>query len=533
MASTHPSDVSPRIDLPEMLAAVDIGTNSVHMVIARVSGRSHFEVVTRHKEVVRLGSGADDMRLLTDDAIDRGIAALARCRQMADSFGAELTAVATSAVREADNAAVFLDRARREAGVEVDVISGMEEARLIHLGMLQSLPIYDQRVLLCDIGGGSTELLLGEGEDVLAARSFKLGAIRMTERFFPGGDVSPDGVTACRRHVAEALTLFRRETTAVEFSSFAVTSGTAECLVRMAILRRGDGPPRTMNGATITRAELSAVVAEVVGAPDADARRGLRGMEESRADIIVGGAIVLDVVAEKFRADTLTFSDAALREGVLLDALQRLTGDDLSHLSELRRRSALHLLEMCDDDPAHAVKVAELAESLFDGLRGILGVRAEAGELLDAAALLANVGLFVSHSRHHQHSYYVIRNSEHLAGFTDHEIELIAQIARYHRKSAPTDRHPAFADLSQTDQHLVRALAGILRVAIGLDRGHAGRVGSVAVEVDDGGVTVEIVPAEDAGDAELEVHAAAARTGLIESVLGLSMTVMAATKPAR
>ena len=188
---------------------------------------------------------------------------------------------------------------------------------------------------------------------------------------------------------------------------------------------------------------------------------------------------------------------------------------------------------MCDDDTAHAVKVAELAESLFDGLRGILGVRAEAGDLLDAVALLANVGLFVSHSRHHQHSYYVIRNSEHLAGFTDHEIELIAQIARYHRKSAPTDRHPAFADLSQTDQHLVRALAGILRVAIGLDRGHAGRVGSVAVEVDDGGVTVEIVPAEDAGDAELEVHAAAARTGLIESVLGLSMTVMAATKPAR
>ena len=166
-----------------VLAAVDIGTNSVHMVVARVSSNGRVEILEREKEMVRLGRSGGDMKELATEAIDRGVAALRRCRSVADAHGAELAAVATSAVREAENRRDFLDRAYDEAGVSVDVISGFEEARLIHLGVLQALPLFDQRVLLCDIGGGSTEVLLGREADVLESRSFRLGAIRLTERF--------------------------------------------------------------------------------------------------------------------------------------------------------------------------------------------------------------------------------------------------------------------------------------------------------------------------------------------------------------
>jgi len=527
VAVTHPSvDSSPLAELPSMLAAVDIGTNSVHMVVARVSGRTRFEVVTRHKEVVRLGSGADDMRQLTPDAIERGIAALTRCRQLADSFDAELTAVATSAVREADNAAEFLRRAWVEAGVRVDVIGGLEEARLIHLGVLQALAVFDKAVMLCDVGGGSTELLHAEGDTVLASRSFKLGSIRMTERFFPEGVITAAAIKEARRHVRGTIALYRRETKVLPIDCFVVTSGTAECLMRMALLRDGGDLPTTMNGAVVPRATFTAAVADVLAAKLPEERAALAGMDRDRADIIAGGAVVLDEVMAAYGVTEVTFADAALREGVLLDTLQRLTGDDLSHLSQLRRQSVLHLLELCYDDPEHAVHVARLAGILFDGLRRTLGLRRKAGEILEAAALLANVGLFISHSRHHQHSYYVIRNSEHLTGFTDHEIELIAQVARYHRKSAPTDRHPAFAALDEDDRALVTALAALLRIAIGLDRGHAGRVGQVEVSVDDEAISLTVVPVAPGEDLDVEAHSAGERTALLETASGRRVDVV-------
>ncbi|MEX2659985.1 MAG: hypothetical protein WD232_09820, partial [Acidimicrobiales bacterium] len=169
------------------LAAIDVGTNSVHLLVARPTRHHRFEVLASEKEVVRLGSSASDMKEMAPDAIDRGIAALTRFRQLATTWDADVVAVATSAVREAANASTFLERARSEAGVELDVISGTEEARLIHLGVLQAVPVFDRQLVLIDIGGGSTEVLVGHGESVLVGRSVKLGAIRLTERFFPGG----------------------------------------------------------------------------------------------------------------------------------------------------------------------------------------------------------------------------------------------------------------------------------------------------------------------------------------------------------
>src|SRR5918993_2614743 len=175
--------------MSQVLAAADIGTNSVHMVVARVDA-DRFEVVEREREMVRLGSSARDMKRLTPTAMNRGIEVLRRFRQVAEIHGAGLRAVATSAVREAENRAAFIERARAEAGVDVEVISGFEEARLIHLGVLQAVPVFDRQVLVCDIGGGSTELVVGRKGEMLTARSLKLGPIRLTRRYFDGPKVT-------------------------------------------------------------------------------------------------------------------------------------------------------------------------------------------------------------------------------------------------------------------------------------------------------------------------------------------------------
>lgn len=504
----------------QVLAAIDIGTNSVHLVVARADESGRFEVVGREKEAVRLGSSQGEMKRLSPAAIDRAIAALSRFRQVADVAGAPVRAVATSAVREAQNSAVFLRRAWEEAGIDVEVISGFEEARLIHLGVLQAVPVFDQRSLLVDIGGGSTEVLVGERGDALAARSLKLGAIRMTRRFFDARTVEPAAVDKCRRYVRSALVSFAREVNRLGFDVAVGSSGTIQAVAAMVSAARGDAAPQTFNNFSFAAAELEDVVAQLAAAPTLADRRRIPGLDASRADIILGGAIILEQVALEFGVTEMLVSDYALREGVLLDTLQRSRGRSLHHLSDLRRRSVDHLAALMDDDPAHSNRVAALALALFDATHDRHQLPDDTREYLEAAALLCNVGLFVSHAQHHKHSYYVIRNSEHLTGFTDREIEIIAQTARYHRKSAPKPKHPDFARLKPADQDVVRALAAMLRVAIALDRTHAGLVDSVRRGVDGpAGIELVITP-RDGDDLSLELYTVGENKQLLESVLG-------------
>jgi exopolyphosphatase/guanosine-5'-triphosphate,3'-diphosphate pyrophosphatase len=510
------------------LAALDIGTNSFHLVVARPVGGDRFETLTREREMIRLGHGGGDMKVLATEAIDRGVGALQRMRRIADSYGAAVRAVATSAVREAANASEFLRRACEEAGVDVEVISGVEEARLIQLGVLQAVPVYDERLLLVDIGGGSTELLLGERGETIAARSFKVGAVRWTDRFFPGGIVTPRAVRACRDQTRDLLSHFEQEVAHHGFDVAVASSGTAEAIARMVHAATGSEPLRTYNCFEFTAGDLASVVAELLSHRTPGARARLRGLEAGRADIIVAGALILETVATTFGIERITFSEAALRDGVLLDTMSRLSGDRLGplhHLRDVSMRSIRQLAERCDDDPAHSAHVARLAVDLFDGLAPLHGLDATAREYLEAGALLANVGLVVAHSKHHLHAYYVIRNSE-LAGLTDAEIEVIAQIARYHRKSAPKPSHPEYSALPPADQDLVRALAAILRVAIGLDRSHRARVRGVRAEIDRKRVVLHVEGADHA-DTSLELHAANERKDLLEAVLGRRVDVTA------
>jgi exopolyphosphatase / guanosine-5'-triphosphate,3'-diphosphate pyrophosphatase len=510
-----------------VLAAADIGTNSIHLVVARVDG-DRIEVLEREREMVRLGSSASDMKRLGPAAMDRGVAALERFRKVAAIHGASLRAVATSAVREAGNRAAFIERARVEADVEVEVISGAEEARLIHLGVIQAVPVYDRQVLVCDIGGGSTEVVVGQQGDVRFARSLKLGAIRLTRRHFGGPKLSARAVEACRRDIRAALAPAVRQVDRLGFDVAAGSSGTIGAVCQMVAARTDGAAPRSFNNFTVTSDEINSVVHHLAKASTVKARARTPGLDPRRADIILAGALILEGVVHELGVEELTFSDYALREGVLLDTWRREHGASLHHLSDLRRRSVEHLVDLMDEDPVHSAHVARLALGLFDETTALHGLGDDSREVLEAGALLCNVGLYVSHAAHHKHSYYVIRNSEKLTGFTDREIELIAQVARYHRKSPPRRKHPEFAALDRADQHRVRVLAGILRIAVGLDRDHAGDVRSVRCDVrDDDTLEVVAVPTPGA-DIALELYAAGQRTDLLAEALGREVRVVAA-----
>lgn len=509
---------------PDLLAAVDIGTNSIHLVVARVTGPTAFEVLAREKEMVRLGAGSG-LGHLDSEAIERATVALTRFRKMAEAHGARLVAVATSAVREADNREEFIQKARAEAGVDVSVISGFEEARLIHLGVLQAVPVFDQKIFLCDIGGGSTELLVGAKGETIAVRSMKLGHIRLTERFFDRGKLTPGAADSCRRYIRSNLASFGRQVRRIGFEVAVGSSGTVGALCAMAVAKKQEAAPRTWNNFELTRQDLAAVVKSLVKAPTLAARSKLPGLDPRRADVILAGSLILEQVFEEFAIESMRLSDYALREGVLLDAWQRRHGGSLHHLSDLRRRSVVFLADLMDEDRSHSEHVARLALDLFDQTCEIHRLGDEAREYLEAGALLCNVGLYLSHAGHHLHSYYMIRNSEHLTGFTDREIELIAQIARYHRRVGPRPKHPEFSALAGPDQDMVRTAAGILRVAIGLDRNHSSSVEGVRVSSADGHLTIEALPRPGA-DISLELFSAAQRADLLAEAFKLPVNVV-------
>ncbi len=498
----------------------------MHLVVARIAEHGGFEMLTTEKDMVRLGEGAGEMKELSAEAIDRGVASLARLKEVAGSYGdVELVAVATSAVREATNRGDFIRRVRSEVGIEVEVITGFEEARLIHLGVLQALPVFDRRLLVVDIGGGSTELCVGKGDQVIEARSMKLGAIRLTQRFFADVDhgdgiIPASAVEACRRYVRSALAPVAHDLGGHQPEMTVGCSGTISTIAAMALAARGD-KPRHLNGAIFTAAEADDVVVALTSRTAAE-RLDLAGLDARRADIMVAGAILFAEILTALAVSEVTVSEYALREGVLFDRFGRAAGQELS---DLRRTNLLRLAHQLDPDPVHAEHTALLSTSLFDRTTQLHGLGDDARELLDAAALVHNVGLSISHSSHHQHSYYVVRHSEQLTGFTEHEVEMIAVIARYHRKSRPKTKHPEFAALSPEDRRLVEILAGMLRIAIGLDRRHAGSVRSVRAITGDGSLLIEPVGSDPDLDLDLEIYAARERSELLGEALGVDVTI--------
>ncbi|MFV0525255.1 MAG: Ppx/GppA phosphatase family protein [Acidimicrobiales bacterium] len=508
----------------DLHAAIDIGTNSIHLVVARQAEGGGFEVVTTEKESVRLGSGGGDMKRLTPEAIERGVVALTRMVGTARSLGADVTAVATSAVREAENRAALVDRVEEELGLRIDVISGYEEARLIHRGVIHALSLAGERMLVVDIGGGSTEFVIAEGSDVIEARSLRLGAIRLTQRFFktdPDRKPSRSEVKRCRQYLAAELSVVAGQLGGHRPKVAVGSSGTIEAVAAMVAARRGD-EVRQFNGYRFTARELATVVDAVTSRPPA--RRGeIPGLDVRRQDIIIGGVLLLEEIFTAFDLESMVISDYALREGVLFDRFP--AGD--AHLHDLRRSNAQRLARQLDPDPDHAETSARLAVQLFDRTAHLHQLGPAERELLDVAAVVHNVGLVVAHSGHHKHSAYIIRNTNQLTGFSEEEIELVALVARYHRKSRPSDKHPDFAVLDDTTKQTIRILSGLMRVAIGLDRRRRGLVKAVSVRSVEGGIVIEPVPREVGADLDIEVFSANERARLLADGLDLDVCVEA------
>jgi exopolyphosphatase/guanosine-5'-triphosphate,3'-diphosphate pyrophosphatase len=499
------------------IAAIDCGTNSIHMIVVRIRPDLSFEVIDREKEMVRLGSGGLDGKALTDEAMAAGLQTFSRFRRLAASHQVEeILAAATSAVREAENGGRFLAAVERETGIRARVISGTEEARLIHLAAVYGVDVAGASVVVLDIGGGSVEITHGTGPTLRVAKSFKVGVIRLTERYVHSDPLSGRDERKLVRHLDEELANYLAEIRAAGFDRVIGTSGTILSLgtVASADRRRMSDDVRNLR---VPAKQIHQLRKEIT-ARSITERMKLPGLDPRRADLIVGGAVLLDTMLRRLEATEITLCDLALREGLVLDYIQR----NRKHIAQagqypdVRRRSVIELAERCTYWPEHAQQIARLALSVFDQTRSIHGLTDREREWLEFAAILHDIGTHISYEGHHKHSYYLIKNGD-LRGFEPEESEIIALIARYHRKNAPRKANPAFRALGAKQRRAVRTLAAILRFAETLDRSHAQVITSV--ELHDRSEEY-LVKLRASGDAELELWAAQRQTEPLERALG-------------
>lgn len=507
-----------------LIAAIDVGTNSFHLVIASVNDKGILQIHSRAKEMVRLGSGSGDMKRISPEAMDRGVAALKRFATMAKKAKAPIRAIATSAVREALNKDEFLRQAAEIAGVQVEVVSGVEEGRLIYVGAIHAVPILSKRALVIDIGGGSTETVVGVKGEHYLINSAKLGAIRMSQRFFTTETTTLNQVNECREYIRGELAPTFQQILQSGFEIAVATSGTAHTLAGMVLAAAGKRIPDVINGIHITRDELLAVIGSLIQAGTSAARAQIPGMEPNRADIILGGALILEQIVINLNIQRLTLSAYALREGILFDTVQK--NEDIKafhHLSRLRYETIYHLCELYQINMPHANHVKNLCLSLFDQLLPAFMLSDAERELLEAAALLHDVGYHISPDQHHKHSYYMILNCV-MPGFTNDEAELIANIARYHRKSNPKKKHLNYTRLPADKQRIVSILAGILRIAEGLDRRQQQIVSAVQVFKEKELIHIYLQTGSGVG-ADIELWGARRRKDLLELMLGKKIVI--------
>ncbi|WP_165394868.1 Ppx/GppA phosphatase family protein [Methanofollis fontis] len=477
-----------------VVAFVDLGTNSVRLLIVRLDPNGSYAVLTRQKETIRLGEGEFETGLLQPAAMERAVLVCSRFMEVARGFSAdEVVAVATSASREAQNRDEFLALLRERAGIAMRVISGVEEARLIHLGVASGGGVGDEEAVFIDIGGGSTEVSVGTHHSSRHRASLRLGAIRLSALFPPDGDgrYGPDTHAAMRVHVLEgvrgALGGFGDIGTLSAFGS----SGTIENLAAIA----GDKNVLTYNG-------LCSTIRRLIGMTLAE-RRVVAGMNPERADIIVGGAVILEVLMAEIGIPEMRISDRGVREGLLIDYLSGIDGFPQGTPLPVRRQGVLQLARLCRADEGHSCEVVRLALRLFDtgGEVGLHSLGETERELLEYAALLHDAGTLISFRGHQNHSCYIIENAS-LPGLSRREVRIIAQTARFHRKKPPTKKVLEAAGVAGGDARTVRILSSILRIAENLDRSHRGFVRDAVFEKNGNMFRIVVTPG---GECDLEI----------------------------
>jgi exopolyphosphatase/guanosine-5'-triphosphate,3'-diphosphate pyrophosphatase len=483
-----------------VLAAIDVGTNAVRLEIARPLPDGSLETLHQERDAVRPGEGVFTTGGIPPEVADRLLSTLRRYSALCKRFGAITRAVATSALRESNNREAIVRRARKEAGLELEVVSGKEEARLICLGVLHGKPA-SARSLVVDIGGGSTEVAFAIGDKPQNLWSVAIGAVRLTQIFEADGKVGSKKLELMRRFCdeafREAIPRWERRMPKIALGS----SGTINSLLAYASAE-GAGQATTK--------QISRAVEKLADMSLAERRQKF---DSKRAEIIVAGAVVLETAAQHLHLSSVSTVDRGLRDGVLFDLVRRVraTPDD-SSLPE----AALAMGRRFDFDEAHARQVARLAVAMYDKLGPFHGLLDSSRTLLEIAALLHDIGHAVSAQKHHKHTYYLVQNAD-LPGITDHERELVGLIARFHRRSPPERTHPLLASLATAEYLTVRKLSTLLRMADSLDRSHQQPIKDVGIVLRAGAMNLQF---RTKGPIDLELWDAERETALFRRIVG-------------
>ena len=510
------------------LAAIDIGTNSLHMILVRIAADGAFDVIGREKDMVRLGAGGLEGRPLGEGAMTAALQTLSRFKRLADSRRVDdIVAVATSAVREAPNGGDFLAAIAEQTGIQARVITGVEEAALIHLAAVHGIDAGADRVVVVDSGGGSTEITLGTAAGVQLAKSFRLGVIRLGERFVTSDPLAGGDERRMVRHIRRELGDYLRGIARSGYARVIATSGTALALGSLALQMPGDVPTHHRRvGVSALRDVRRRVASLALGE-----RLDLPGLDSRRADLIVPGAILLDTILRQLDAEEFTLCELSLREGAVLDYIRRnrVHIERVERYPDVRRLSVVELALRCHYAADHAQQVARLALEIFDATRPVHGLDDRAREWLDFAGILHDAGEHISYERHHRHSYYLVKNGE-LRGFEPDEIEVIALVTRYHRRGAPRKGHDGFSALPRPGRKAVRWLSAMLRVAESLDRSRAQMVERVELRRRGRHWTLRVA---GRGDIELELWAAQRNMRPLEEELGAPVKIAPGRAPAQ
>ncbi|MEO7083626.1 MAG: Ppx/GppA phosphatase family protein [Gemmatimonadaceae bacterium] len=504
------------------VAAIDIGSNSIRQIIADVSPEGAIQVVDEMKAAPRLATGLSATGELSEPSIHAALEALERMATLAKQLGAtRIDAVATSAVRDASNAATFLAQIHRATGLRVRVLDGDEEARLSFRSAVAHFDMGVGRTIVIDIGGGSLELALSAEGVIERLGSLPFGAIRLTEEFFHRG-ITPKAMKKLRRTVRDEIRAFipLRDWRGAQIIG---AGGTFTNLAGIHLSRQGIFTARSVHAARIPRADLEHILNSLAEMTPEE-RRGLQGLNPERADIIVAGIAVAAEVLRRVEAREILVSRYGIREGLLLEAA-RVT-PTIADPGEARARSVSEFAERCHVEQPHSGHVQRLALLLFDALGERLGCTREDRQALSDAALLHDAGYHISYERHHKHSYHLILHAD-LLGIAPSEQVVVANVARYHRGSAPKKPHRNYGALDATLRRRIKRLSALLRVADGLDRGHVGAVGDLKIRWTQRAIRLTPVPVNSRANMRLEMWGAHRKSELLSKVAGIPVQVIA------
>jgi len=503
------------------LAAIDVGTNTIRLVVAEVEPGGGYRVLDDEREMTRLGQGLGASGRIARGPFERSLDALCRMRQIADGFGVkELRVVATSAIREAANGLEFRREARRRCRLRLEVISTEEEAQLAFKSVNRLFQLGGRAVAVVDIGGGSLELVLAAGGVIHQVHSLPLGAVRLTERYVRSDPIAKRHWKKLRRAIDRAI---GEQITGLPFVPEVMvgSGGTFTNLGEMVQCER-EGRMTQIRGYEVTRGDLVQLLARLRDS-DLAQRRRMCGLNPKRADIILAGATAVTRLAKHLETRNILVNDRGIRDGLLVSMIEELegAGGEPTPPAQDRMEWVREFARKCHANERHGNHVARLAVRVWDQLQGPFELSPGGRDLLEAAALLHDIGYLINHAKHHKHAYHLIMHGD-LRGFSPGEVELIANIARYHRRAVPRKSHENFRRLDARDRELVRQLGGILRVAAALDRTHTQAVEDVRVRVTDGRVRLRLVAR---GTADVELNDARRKSGLFEQAFDAPVTI--------